>query len=80
MKQEQVVVVIADGATGIILNCKGERYRNDSLEDIYWLFENINMARDFVKNQSLLNDKKEFIIYDKNQNIIELFEATHWKK
>lgn len=79
LNKEQVVVVIADGATGHVLNVKLELYKNDSNDEIYWLFDKIDLAKDFIKNQSILNDKLEFLIYDKNKTILEHIEATHWK-
>ncbi len=79
LKEEQVVVVIADGATGIILNCNGEIYKNDSNDNVYWSFDNIDLAKDFINIKSTQDDKIEFIIYDKNQVVLEFIEATHWK-
>lgn len=77
--EEQVAVVIADGATGHVLNIKLEIFMNDSSDEIYSLFNNIDLAKDFVKNQSISNDKIEFLIYDKNQTILGYVEATNWK-
>lgn len=77
--EEQVAVVIADGATGHVLNIKLEIFMNNSSDEIYLLFNNIDLAKDFVKNQSISNDKIEFLIYDKNQTILEYVEAANWK-
>jgi hypothetical protein len=79
LKEEQVVVVVADGTTGHVLNLNLELYLNDSNDEIYSLFDDIDLAKEFIKERSLLNDTLEFLIYDKNQTILEYIEATHWK-
>lgn len=80
LNEEQVAVVIADGATGHVLNIKLELYRNDSNDEIYWSFDKIDLAKEFIKDKSILDDKLEFVIYNKNQTILEHIEATHWKQ
>ncbi|MDQ6471664.1 hypothetical protein RB619_13495 [Flavobacterium sp. LHD-80] len=77
--EKQVAVVIADGATGHVFNLKLELYRNDSEDELYWIFENIDLAKEFIHNKSVSNNKLEFLIYDKKQNILEYLEATYWK-
>ncbi|MFH7000143.1 hypothetical protein ACHRVZ_19665 [Flavobacterium sp. FlaQc-57] len=79
LSEEQVAVVIADGATGHVLNVKLELYKNDLNDEIYSLFNNIDLAKEFIKNQSISNDKLDFLIYDKNQTVLKYIEATHWK-
>ena len=78
LKDGQFAILIADGATGHILNHKGEIYMNNVDDDIYWLFDNIDLAKDFITNRSSQNDKLEFLIYDKNQTIVEFVKANHW--
>ena len=77
LSKEQVAVVIADGATGHVLNLKLEFYKNDSNDEIYSLFDNIDLAKEFINNQSVSNDKLEFLIYDKSQTILEYVKAIH---
>ncbi|KAF2511370.1 hypothetical protein EYY60_08030 [Flavobacterium zhairuonense] len=79
LNEKQVVVVIADGATGHVLNIKLELYLNNTEDEIYWLFNNIDLAKEFIQKQSVLNDKLEFLIYDSNESILEYIEAIHWK-
>lgn len=79
LSKEQVVVVIADGATGIVLNINLGVHRNDSNDEKYYIFNNIDLAKEFIKNQAISNDTLEFLIYDKSQCILEHIEATHWK-
>lgn len=80
LSEKQVVVVIADGATGHVLNIKLELYRNNTDDEIYWLFNNIDLAKEFIQKKSISDDKLEFVIYGKNQSVLEHIEATHWKK
>lgn len=79
LSEKQVVVVVADGATGHVLNIKLELYRNDIEDEIYWLFNNIDLAKEFIQKKAISDDKLEFLIYDKNQSILEHIEATHWE-
>lgn len=79
LNKNQVVVTMADGATGNILNKKGELYNSTSVDDnFYLLFDSIYDARSFIKQKSIVNDKIEFIIYGKNKIVLEYIEATHW--
>ena len=80
LQNNQVAVLKADGATGTILNLKGELYKNGSTESPYFVFDNLVMAREYVNNESRLNDKFEFVIYDNNQNVLDFIKATHWDK
>lgn len=79
LSEKEVVVIVADGATGHILNLKFDLYRNDTDDNIYRLFDNIDLAKEFIKQQSIYNDELEFLIYDENQTILEYIEATNWK-
>lgn len=79
LSENQVTVIIADGGNGHVLNVNLELYKNYTQDEIYWLFDNKDLAKEFIQNQSILNDKLEFIIYDKNQSILEYIEAVHWK-
>lgn len=78
LKEGQFAVITADGATGHVLNHNGEIYKNDSADEVYWIFDNLDLAKDFIKERSKLNDKIEFLIYDKNQTILEFVKANHW--
>jgi hypothetical protein len=79
LKENQVAVVMADGATGHVFNDKGEIFRNDSKDNIYLLFDTIEIAKDFIQKQSILNEKTEFLIYDKNNLVLEYVKAIYWK-
>lgn len=80
LKMNEVAVVVADGATGTILNLKGEVYNNDSTEKPYCVFESLVIAQEYIKNKSILNDKFEFVIYDFDQNLLDFIKATYWDK
>lgn len=49
LSEEQVAVVIADGATGIVLNINLEVHSNDFNDEIYYIFHNIDLAKKFIK-------------------------------
>ncbi|WP_269225271.1 hypothetical protein [Flavobacterium eburneipallidum] len=80
LKSNQVAVIKADGATGTILNLKGEIYKNGSPENPYIIFESLLLAHEYVGNESRLNDKLEFVIYDNNQNVLDFIKSIHWNK
>ena len=79
LEYSQVAVVMADGATGHVFNDKGEIFKNDSTDNIYLVFDTIDIAKEVIQKKSILNDKTEFIIYDKNNSVLEYVKAIYWK-
>lgn len=75
LTEHQVAVVMADGATGHILNEKGEIYRNDSHDNYYLIFDDIGTSREFIKNKSELNPKVEFVIYNRHNEALDHVKA-----
>lgn len=79
LENNQVAVLTADGATGHILNTSGFISVDGSGDEIYHVFVDIEAARQFIKRASLINDKIEYVVYGKNEEVLEFIEATHWK-
>lgn len=79
LSNNQIAVIIADGETGAILKVNGELFKNDSLESAYLIFDSLTLAKEFIQIQSSLNDRIEFVIYDKEQNVVEYIKASYWE-
>lgn len=79
LETTQVVVMIADGATGHILNTDGSINIDGSDGEIYFIFDNVDSAKKFIKCHSFNNDKVEYVIYDRYETVLEFVEAKHWK-
>lgn len=78
LKEGQAAVLMADGATGAVLNIDLEFYNKKSAQEVYLIFDSIDSAKEFVKNKSVLHDKIEFIIFDDKQNMLEYIKASYW--
>ncbi|MDR2285361.1 MAG: hypothetical protein LBE37_19270 [Sphingobacterium sp.] len=79
LENNQVAVLTVDGATGHILNTSCSISIDGSGDAIFHVFVDIEAARQFVKGASLINDKIEYVVYGKNEEVLEFIEATHWK-
>lgn len=79
LEKNQVAVLTADGSAGHILNTSGSVSIDGSGDEIYHVFVDIELARQFIKRASLINDKIEYVIYGKNEEVLEFIGATHWK-
>jgi hypothetical protein len=73
----QVAVMIADGATGHILNTDGSINIDGTEDEIYFIFDNLNSAKKFIRSHSFNNDKVEYVIYDRYETVLEFVEARH---
>ena len=75
LNKNEFAVVMADNNTGIILDTNQKLYRNNSGNSACSIFENINDARDFIEKIAMTNDKIEFMIYDYNQQLVDIIKA-----
>ena len=79
LSEGQFAVLMADGATGHVLNTEGDVYRSDEKE-VFFLFDNLQAAREFVEVKQNEKDTVEFCIYDSNHNLLAYLEARKWKR
>ena len=75
LDSNQFAVIMADSHTGVILNVNHEVYKSDSNDSMYTVFENIDSAKDFIKDIAMINDRIEFIIYDYKQKTVDFIKA-----
>lgn len=76
LKDKEFAVIIADGKTGHVLNCEGKIYRGSSKDEVYWFFDSLTAAKEFIKTRSELDTTVEFLIYNKNKEIVEFIKAA----
>jgi len=79
LKENQFAVVMADGYTGIVLNVDNTIYENNTAANIYFVFEDIESAKEFIKNYGSLHEKNEFIIYNHKQEMVGFTKSRIWK-
>ena len=70
---------MVDGATGHILTITGTIYQSDG-QDIYFVFDDLEAARLFIKGKQNDNDTLEFNVYKSDYQFLECWDATRWKQ
>lgn len=80
LKEGGVAVLMADGATGHILNHEYEIYIGSPKDEVYWCFDNLATATAFIKIRSELDKNVEFLVYDENEKIVQFVKATYWNQ
>lgn len=78
ISEDQVVVVMVDGSTGIVLNVDREIYKNDVNKEEYLIFDSIEDAHKFIKKISDLDDRIEFWIYDYKQEVLICVKSSRY--
>lgn len=77
LENNQVAVLAADRVTGHILNTSGSTSVNGLGGEIYYVFVDIEAAMKFIKRSSLINDQIEYVVYGKNEEVLEYIKANH---
>ncbi|OCA73753.1 hypothetical protein [Chryseobacterium arthrosphaerae] len=76
LKEYEFAIVMANRETGIILDLNFNIYQNDAKnQEIYYICESIQKAREFVNTVSLTHKTVEFIIYNSKQEVVEFIES-----
>ncbi|MDD7884634.1 hypothetical protein [Flavivirga sp. 57AJ16] len=72
INEQQVALLIAEKATGVVLNTNLDTYREDiDNGPVYKIFENLTKAQGYIKNLKSNNPDIEFVLYDNEQSVIE---------
>lgn len=71
LSNNQVAVLHAEKSTGIVLNIHRRRYLNTSVDEVYRVFDNILIAREYIATMQQLHTDIEFTIFDSRQSLIE---------
>lgn len=73
LKEEEVAVLRALKATGVVLDESFSICVSD-VQTCYTVFVNLNQALDYVKEMQLIRDDVEYVIYNKAQSAISVFD------
>lgn len=79
IKEMQFAVLMADGATGIVLTATGQKYLGDN-QDVYIIFDDLQSAAQFVTNKQNENDTVEFSVFDSKHELVAYNPAIKWKE
>ena len=71
----QVYLVYAESATGIILNKDGS-YNTSSSQEYYEIFENIEVAKQFIKENYKEGKAIEVLIYNHEKKFISQYNCA----
>lgn len=79
LKEYEFAIIMADGETGVILDLNFDIYQNDTEnQEVYYICESIQKAKEFVDKTSLAHDKVEFIIYNSKQEVVKFIKAKYF--
>ncbi len=70
LQDNQVVLILAQHSTGIVLNMDLQRADFSAAPKIYRIFDNIDKAREYIDSKINLVADTEFVVYDKNQDVV----------
>jgi hypothetical protein len=79
LSENQFTVLMADGGTGQVLNKDGNISLNGN-EDIYFIFDNLDLAKAFIVSKQKESQTTEFVIYNSNYERVEYIEATKYRR
>lgn len=77
LTEGQFAILMCDGATGHVLTTDGNVYLSDK-SPVYIVFEDINLARNYIQSSQVKDDTLEFIIYTSEYEFLEFRKAPKW--
>jgi hypothetical protein len=77
LAQGQFAVIMCDGATGHVLTTDEKVYLSDNTP-VYFVFNDIDAARNFIQSTQRKNDLLEFSIFDCNYENFEFWSAPQF--
>jgi hypothetical protein len=75
--ETQFAILMADGATGHVLNVNGEVHQSDN-SDAYVILDNLDEARKHVVQVQKNNNTIECMIYNSKNELVEFHKAPKW--
>jgi len=78
IKETQFAVLMADGATGIVLTATGQTYLGDD-QDVYIIFDDLQSAKQFITNKQNENETIDCSIFDCRLELVVYEQAIKWK-
>lgn len=70
LKSTQFALLVVDGDTGIVLNTDFQIFLNDE-KDVYFVFDDIQLVRDFINRINQTHNTYDYSIYDSNYMLVE---------
>lgn len=72
IKNEQVVLMMAEKNTGTVLNINLATYREDiDNGPVYMVFDNLEKAHDYINTLKVSNQNLEFVLYNHQRSVID---------
>lgn len=67
--ENQVAVIMVNGATGHVLTIDGSVYLDDEKE-VYFIFDDLESAKQFIDNKREKDNTIDFSVFDFKNNLI----------
>jgi len=77
LTEGQLAVLMCDGATGHVLTTEGKVYLLDK-SPVYFVFDDMNVARNYIRSFQEMNNTLEFTIYDCKDEFVEFWKSPKW--
>jgi hypothetical protein len=78
LQETEFAILMAEGATGCILNTDGTIYQSDEKE-IYIIFTCIDLANKFITEKQSIDNTIDFSIFNNKYELINFHRATKWQ-
>ena len=75
IKKSEYAVLMAD-SNGVILDIYFDIYYKSSNQIVYKVFSSLEEVKEFIKETLKQRENIEFMVYDNNENIVELQEQN----
>ena len=69
LSEDQVAVIMVDGATGHVLTIEGNVYLDDE-QAVYLIFDDLESARQFIDNKREKDNTIDFSVFDFKNNLV----------
>jgi|GEM_PF-312972 hypothetical protein len=76
IKKSEYAVLMADSNTGVVLDIYFDIYYKSSNQIVYKVFSSLEEVKEFIKETLKQRENIEFMVYDNNENIVELQEQN----
>ena len=76
VKDSEYAVLMADSNTGVVLDIYFDIYYKSSNQIVYKVFSSLEEVKKFIKETLKQRENIEFMVYDNNENIVELQEQS----
>jgi hypothetical protein len=78
LKENQLALLKADSATGIVLTIDNKQRQSDS-EQMYIVFESMEDVDKYVEMLNAADDTIECCVFNYKYELVKFFQAPKWK-